>query len=703
MELEHNTFLRDRYRILEQLGKGGMGAVYLAQDTVLQTNVAVKINQNPRIEGRDQFLHEARLLASLRHPNLPRVIDYFVIEQSQYLVMDYVPGDDLGSIVIRDGIQPVEKVVTWARQLGNALQYLHSQNPPVVHRDIKPANIKITPRGEVMLVDFGIAKSVDISQETSTGARGLTPGYSPPEQYGAARTGPYSDQYGLAATIYNLLTAKKPVDSVERLLGQAVLIPISQLNRSVPEDVQKTLEKALSVKPEERFSSVAEFVDALGATGAASGDATQISPVKTFQSSSQVIPPPISNASTRVGTAPPPPPPPPISTPLAEGKKPNRMIWIIAAGLLAVIAIVVIGGIFIYNNFIDNNRTPTAIVAIIATQTIPVLPSNTLASTETTLPQFTETATIPPTVTSTFTPEPSLTATPALESIGRGGLVAYVSNEGDGQTFQIWTMRVYLDLEGKLVAGDKTQITFNPGNKDYPSWSPDGTRILYSADSGDSTNKMDLWSMDPDGQNQTNIITYPGDDTDAVWSPDGQWIAFSTDNRADGILQLMIVKPDGSGIRRLSTDKQEFSPEWSPRMDKLVYVLSANNARYLWIRDPKNDFVDTEQNLMFGRLKYFDDPAWSPNAEWISYTKVEGRTNDIYLARVAAFGLELKRLTNTTFDSYPAWSSDSQWILFTSNRDGNHEIYIMDILGTQQTNLTMTTNAEEMHSSWQIK
>ena len=195
MDLQHNTFLRDRYRILEQLGKGGMGAVYLAQDTVLQTNVAVKINQNPRLEGREQFLQEARLLPALRHSNLPRVIDYFVIEESQFLVMDYVPGDDLGSIVKREGMQPLDKVLHWTRQLGMALQYLHSQTPPVIHRDIKPANIKITPRGEVMLVDFGIAKSADVSQETSTGARGLTPGYSPPEQYGSARTGSYSDQY----------------------------------------------------------------------------------------------------------------------------------------------------------------------------------------------------------------------------------------------------------------------------------------------------------------------------------------------------------------------------------------------------------------------------------------------------------------------------------------------------------------------------
>ena len=235
MDLEYNTFLRDRYRIEKQLGKGGMGAVYLALDTVLQTKVAVKINQNPREDGREQFLQEARLLAGLRHPNLPRVIDYFVIEDSQYLVMDFIPGDDLGTIVKRDGKQDVDKVIYWAKELGKALNYLHTQEPPVIHRDIKPGNIKITPRGEVILVDFGIAKSSDISQETSTGAKGLTPGYSPPEQYGSGRTGHYSDQFGLAATLYNLLTNEKPVDAVERLLGQATLKPIHELNPDVPD------------------------------------------------------------------------------------------------------------------------------------------------------------------------------------------------------------------------------------------------------------------------------------------------------------------------------------------------------------------------------------------------------------------------------------------------------------------------------------
>jgi len=743
MDLEHNTFLRDRYRILEKLGKGGMGAVYLAQDTVLQTNVAVKVNQNPRTEGREQFLHEARLLASLRHSNLPRVSDYFVIDESQFLVMDYVPGDDLGTIVHRDGMQSVDKVLYWARQLGNALQYLHSQNPPVFHRDIKPANIKITPRGEVMLVDFGIAKSSDASQETSTGARGLTPGYSPPEQYGTARTGPYSDQYSFAAMLYNLLTNQKPVDSVERLLGQKVLVPASEINPEVPLNVQAAIERALSVKPEDRFGSVIEFVEALGASGVSYGDATQVRPSKPVQ----IVPPNLQYPeSTKVASAqipsqpisqppsqppsqpgyqpisqqppsqpppfqPPPPPPPPayspipsqpISQPLPTSRSKK---WIIPVALLFIAAVLILGAIFVMNLVKNNNPVKSATdlpLAMILTNTVAPIPTETSKPTDTQPPVPTNTATIQPSSTPTDLPQPTVTPTSALEVIGRGGLVAFVSNEDDGTTFQVWTMKVYLDPDGKLVAGDKTQITSNPGNKYYPAWSPDGKRIVYSADSGDKANKLDLWTMDPDGKNQTNILTIPGDETNAAWSPDGQWIVFTTNNRADGVLQLMVVHPDGTGLKRISTDKQEFSAEWSPRMDKLVYVLSASNARYLWIRDPNNDFIDTEQTMDFGRLKYFDDPAWSPNGEWIAYTRLEGRTQDIYLNRTSSFGLEIKRLTNTTFDVYPAWSSDSQWILFNSNRDGNQEIYIMTIDGTQQTNLTNTDDVSEMQAAWQI-
>lgn len=713
MDLELNTFLRDRYRIEKQLGKGGMGAVYLALDTVLQTKVAVKINQNPRQEGREQFLQEARLLAALRHPNLPRVIDYFVIEDSQYLVMDFIPGDDLGTIVKRDGKQDVDKVISWARQLGKALNYLHTQEPPVIHRDIKPGNIKITPRGEVILVDFGIAKSSEATQETSTGARGLTPGYSPPEQYGSGRTGHYSDQFGLAATLYNVLTNEKPVDAVERLLGQATLKPIHELNPDVPPHVEQVIEKALSIKPEDRFPSIVDFVQSLAQSSAPAADETMIGTTKFAPTKTQAA---VSADATRVSVSSPisgpvsrpisqpistPPPSFPISQPLPQKK--SNLIWIIPLVLVLGLVVLVGGGWFIWNNFLSNDSTPPPSALIIdntATSAVVVVDTEEEPTATFTIAPF-PTETMEPTPTDT--PEPTVVPTLALPAIGRGGLVAYVSNAGDGETFQVWTMRVFEQSDGSLIAGEQTQLTTNPGDKSYPNWSPDGSKIVFSAETGDTVNKIDLYTINVDGSGLSNILAIPGNETEAAWSPDGEWIVFTTDNRSDGLKQLMIVKPNGTELRRLSSDKQEFSPEWSPKMDRLVYVLPSSSLRYLWMRDPQNDFVDLDRDMFFMRLTFVGDPAWSPDALWMAYTNVQGRTQDVYLTRIQSFGMEVKRLTNTTFDSYPAWSPDSTWILFQSNRDTNMEIYIMDINGQNQTNLTMSPDSDEKHPAWQLK
>ncbi len=717
MDLELNTFLRDRYRIEKQLGKGGMGAVYLALDTVLQTKVAVKINQNPREEGREQFLQEARLLAALRHPNLPRVIDYFVIEDSQYLVMDFIPGDDLGTIVKRDGKQDVDNVISWARQLGKALSYLHSQEPPVIHRDIKPGNIKITPKGEVILVDFGIAKSSDATQETSTGAKGLTPGYSPPEQYGSGRTGHYSDQFGLAATLYNVLTNEKPVDAVERLLGQATLKPIHDLNPEVPPHVEQVIEKALSIKPEDRYSSILEFVQELGKSSTPSPDETLIGVGKL---PTVTKPADVPADSTRVSVSKPPsgpvshpisgpisgpvsgpPPSYPISQPAPSQK--SKLIWLIPVILILGLVVVVGGGWFVWNNFIANRTTPTvpAVVQVEDTTTSAPVIVDTEAPTATFTLEPLPTETLVPTATDI--PEPTAEPTLSIPAIGRGGMVAYVSNAADGETFQLYTMRVFQQPDGTLLAGEQTQLTTNPGNKSYPNWSPDGTKIIFSAETSDTVNKIDLYTINVDGSNLSNILVNPGNETEAAWSPDGEWIVFTTDNRSDGLKQLMIVKPNGTELRRLSSDKQEFSPEWSPKMDRLVYVLPSSSLRYLWMRDPQNDFVDLDRDMFFMRLTYIGDPAWSPDALWIAYTNVQGRTQDVYLTRVQSFGMEVKRLTNTTFDSYPAWSGDSAWILFQSNRDTNMEIYIMDIDGQNQTNLTLSPDSDEMQPAWQLQ
>jgi serine/threonine protein kinase len=169
-------------------------------------------------DAQRQFLREAKILANLSHPNLPRVTDYFLEKTNgQYLVMDFVEGQDLQQMLEdRGGPFSEGQAAEWASQISDALAYLHSQSPPIIHRDIKPANIRITPAGKAVLVDFGIAKVFDPQVKTTVGARAVSPGYSPVEQYGIGKTDRRTDIYALGATLYTLLTGVEPPESTQR-------------------------------------------------------------------------------------------------------------------------------------------------------------------------------------------------------------------------------------------------------------------------------------------------------------------------------------------------------------------------------------------------------------------------------------------------------------------------------------------------------
>lgn len=269
-QLLHNG----RYRIDGQLGQGGMGAVYRAWDMNLNIPVAVKENLDTSTEAQKQFGREAHLLARLSHPNLPRVIDHFFIPgQGQYLVMDYVEGEDLQSMLNRLGALPEPQVLAWVGQVCDALGYLHSQPSPVIHRDIKPANIRIRPDGRAMLVDFGIAKVYDAHLATTVGARAVTPGYSPPEQYGGGITDTRSDIYALGATLYHLLTGNPPPESVIRAAANVPVPPPRQVNPQVSPMAEQAILKAIDVATERRFQSVAELRAALTAPASHAGAA----------------------------------------------------------------------------------------------------------------------------------------------------------------------------------------------------------------------------------------------------------------------------------------------------------------------------------------------------------------------------------------------------------------------------------------------
>ncbi|MCB0071547.1 MAG: protein kinase [Caldilineaceae bacterium] len=258
------TVLEGRYRILSSLGAGGFGAVYLAEDTRLSgKRVAVKETLDSTSVGLSQFQREAAMLATLTHENLPRVTDYFSESSSRhFLVMDFVDGEDLQAMVDRLGpLRPLD-VQRWILQVLDALAFLHEQPQPVVHRDIKPANIRISADGRsgnlgkdrAVLVDFGIAKIYLADKQTTVGARAVTPGYSPPEQYGVGRTDPRSDIYALGATAYKLLTGVTPVQSVERLAGLP-LAHLRHINGTVSAEWEAVVLTAMELDVRKRYQS----------------------------------------------------------------------------------------------------------------------------------------------------------------------------------------------------------------------------------------------------------------------------------------------------------------------------------------------------------------------------------------------------------------------------------------------------------------
>jgi tRNA A-37 threonylcarbamoyl transferase component Bud32 len=270
--LEPGNYLHQhRYRIRSLLGKGGMGTVYLAEDLNLAGRlVAIKENVNNDEETQRQFRREAVLLAHLRHPNLPQVIDYFLEPGGrQYLVMEYVPGENLHEVMRTHGPLPVAEALACIEQIMQAVAYMHNQRDPetghpraIVHRDIKPGNIKRTPEGRYVLVDFGIAKLHSATlRATAVSARALTPGFAPIEQYGGG-TDERTDIYALGATLYTLLTAKTPPSSVDLAAG----VPLPSLrsaNSKIPADVAKAVEHAMKVNANDRFASVDEMYTAV--------------------------------------------------------------------------------------------------------------------------------------------------------------------------------------------------------------------------------------------------------------------------------------------------------------------------------------------------------------------------------------------------------------------------------------------------------
>ncbi len=274
MPLKSGDVLRERYKIKRFISQGGMGSIFLADDLRLEgRQCAVKeVRLDPSLpsqtlrQTREQFQREATVLARLDHPNLPKVSDIFSEEESDYLVMDYIPGKDLLSLMIEKRQQeeflPESEVLAWAGQLGDALDYLHGQDPPILHRDVKPSNLKLTPNNVVKLVDFGLVKILVADEATITIVQGRgTALYTPLEQYGGdtGHTDVRSDIYAFSATLYHLLTNTAPLEARERFLQPGSMPKLREINPDISQRTERAIAWGLSLHPEDRPQNIEEF------------------------------------------------------------------------------------------------------------------------------------------------------------------------------------------------------------------------------------------------------------------------------------------------------------------------------------------------------------------------------------------------------------------------------------------------------------
>lgn len=269
--LDPGSLILQRYQIVRLIGRGGMGAVYEAIDQRLRNTVALKQMIGSAEENATAFEREAQILAGLRHGALPKVIDYFRDGQGRFLVMEFFSGADLAALQARRGGSfPVEDVIDWADQLLGALDYLHSRTPPVVHRDIKPQNLKLTPDGQVVLLDFGLARGG--GPDESPSFFGYTLQYAPLEQIEGSGTEPRSDIYALGATLYQLLTDRAPINAPVRadalLAGRPdPLMPASDINPAVPHELAAILNHALALRREARPASASAMREMIREAG----------------------------------------------------------------------------------------------------------------------------------------------------------------------------------------------------------------------------------------------------------------------------------------------------------------------------------------------------------------------------------------------------------------------------------------------------
>lgn len=668
--LKTGTILQGRYQIELELGRGGFGAVYKARDMSLSKDCAIKENLSTTEFAQRQFSREATVLAKLNHPNLPRVTDHFIIPgQGQYLVMDFIEGLDLKRLFEINGVVAPEQAIQWITQIADALSYLHSQNPPILHRDIKPANIRVTPEGRVYLVDFGLVKHLDPHQKTTIGARAITPGYSPPEQYGEGITDERSDIYALAATLYTLLTGIEPPESVQRV-GYDNLQTPNQVNIQVNQSLSNAITRAMALQPQQRFSSVNQFKTAI---------TTQI---------------PDSSLPTQPSTT-------------GQKKTPYLLIAAGFGGLLiCVFSIALIWSIYGDQLFglakSSDTSTPTRTPDIQITDT-PISPtdtSETVIIIDTTQvisseQPMTETPTFLPTAAETDTPTPTISLTPTPT----------ISNTPTQIPKLVFDLAFASDRTGLMqIHLMNTQNTSEWTSINNPSgynrvWWPTfcGSQIAVEAQDLNGVNPTWIYMLDPSTDSAWKWLPTAEWDRLAVprCSPDNQFLAFS--GNAGSSWDMLVAENQSMQVKYIYTTSLSGYASW-PGDTSLFYSMGRPDKtfdirRTVNIQNPEQMTTST----IIGEGKF---PAISPDNALLAY--VCNGTSEICVIEISSgitlstIPLNYVKIDGVAMPASMMWSGDGQWLYYASADGGDWDIFRIRYDGSGKVNLTSEWSSNEL-------
>ena len=713
MNLSANNLLKGRYRIESVLGQGGMGAVYKATDELLGIPVAVKENLFLSEEYTLQFKQETRILASLRHHSLPRVLDFYSIEgQGQYLVMDYIGGEDLRGLLKRSGPLSEQDVVLIGFFICEALEYMHSQDPMIVHRDVKPGNIKLTSTNEVYLVDFGLAKQTSSrSQMTMTGARAMTPGFSPPEQYGTARTDERSDIYSLGATLYNALTGAVPEDALDRVTDRNDLTPILDHRRDTERRLVRVIEKAMALNPEDRYQSASEFQDALLYAARMQSIRSEISQLHHFdfnktdnQSSEKKSPQPSAMKKSKRRTL------------FPTSTKKWLEVAFLTMVILAFIGLLSVQSTWLSNVFYPKDQLgedPIALLAATLTFTdapstpndptfTKAIPSSTpMVATDSPQPTIIGTLTSSPSATTpdegTVTLTVSHTIQPTAIQLVQGiqDLFPIVFASNRNGTNQLWLM----DELGE----EQFQLTNMPAGACQPDWSPDGQRIIFISPCRlvkDEYTDSILYVYTFEDKSivpllEIEDVSLKSGNFDPDWSLDGSYVVFTS--LREGISFISKYSLSEKAMTVLTSDeKDSFQPAWHPDSQSIIFVRDRSYAS-LW--QISIDGIGLMQITDSGNVDNYH-PVWDPEGRFILYSQLD-RAQVPWLVKLfeGNFGTNVEDrirfagVTGAFPVLAPVFQDTNDMIIFESWPDGtNHDIYSVNIDGTGLKRLTTSSS-----------